>query len=284
MNEITERAIAPPAPDEYLPTAIQKAVVDSGLKHPLTVYPVALGISGGVVGLLFEIPLLLAAALGLGLLGPAWAVVSIFFRHQAMGGKYLQKLHRKQKEYESYLVKELEAGLEECKSIKGMEAYAGHGVDQLRNVRVKFDNIGDLLGMKLRTGEITHGRFLGAAEQVNLSVLDNLKSMVGLLKSAGSIQPGYIKKRLNDIGRKKEKSAEDIQQAESLQQRLDLWESQLLEVNRLLAKNEEAMTEMEVISAAIAKWRTDRRFGSTDFETAITRLNELARQAYEYNS
>ncbi len=86
-------------------------------------------------------------------------------------------------------MKELEAGLEECKSIKGMEAYAGQGVDQLRNVQVKFDNIRDLLNMKLRAGEISLGRFLGAAEQVNLRVLDNLKSMVGLLKSAGSIQP-----------------------------------------------------------------------------------------------
>ena len=273
-----------PSPDEYLPDAIQKAVVETGVKHPLTVYPVALGVSSAVVGLLFEVPVLLAAALGLGLLGPIWAVVSIFFRHEALGGDYLRKLHRKQKEYETHLVKQLETGLAECAKIGGMEDFASQGGDQLRNIRVKFDNIKELLDMKLRSGEITYGRFLGAAEQVSLSVLDNLNAVVGLLKSAGSIEPAYIEKRLKAIGEKKEKSDDDMKQVDSLRRRLDLWKTQLRKVERLLASNEEAMTEMEVISAAAAQWRTGPKFSSTDFETAIARLHELARNAHEYDN
>ena len=34
-------AIAPPKTSDYLPEAIQQAVVTQGLKHPFTVYPMA---------------------------------------------------------------------------------------------------------------------------------------------------------------------------------------------------------------------------------------------------
>jgi hypothetical protein len=105
-----------------------------------------------------------------------------------------------------------------------------------------------------------------------------------MLKSAGSIQPAYIEKRLKAIGKKKEKSDDDMKQVDSLRRRLDLWKTQLRKVERLLASNEEAMTEMEVISAAAAQWKTGPKFSSTDFETAIARLHELARNAHEYDN
>jgi len=276
-------AVQPPRPDEYLPATIQKAVINTGIKHPLTIYPVAFGISCGAVGWLFQISNLYLAALGLALLGPIWAIGQIFLRNESLGSSYLKELNRKQRNYEKYLKTHLASEFKECKQTKGLEDSALQGMEQLESIQTKHANVQELLEMKLNTGEITFGRFLGAAEQVTLSVLDNLKRAAGILKSAASIQPDYIKERLQAIDQKKDRSPEDEDQAEALENRLALWDEQLAKVNRLIASNEEAMTEMEKISAAIAEWRTDDSFASTDFESALTRLQALASSAHEYN-
>jgi hypothetical protein len=274
--------VTPPGTDEYLPAAIQKAVVQNGLKHPVTIYPMALGISAGVVGGLFNIPMLLGAAVGLTLLGPVWAVMQIFFRHEAIGSRYLNSLHQRQKQYEVHLIDNIETGMRECANVKGLERTAITGIAQLKSIRVKLANIQELLEMKLRPNEITYGRFLGAAEQVSLSVMDNLNTVAGILKSATSIDLGYIRERLRDIDEKPEQSPADEDQRKSLQERLDLWHRQLKKIDQLMAGNEAAMTEMERISAAVAQWRQDRKFSDSDFESAIKQLHDLASQAHAY--
>jgi hypothetical protein len=278
----TTACTAPPKPEEYLPAAIQKAVVQSGMKHPVTLYPVALGISAGIVGMLFNLPLLLGAGAGLGLIGPMWAVTQIFFRHEALGSQYLNELHRKQLQYEDHLVDKIEAGLKECARTDELREKATIGIAQLKSTRTKLANVQELLGMKLNTNEITYGRFLGAAEQVSLSVLDNLNVVAGLLKSATSIETGYIHTRLKEINAKEESTKEEEDQRKSLQERLDLWNSQLQKVDQLMARNEEAMTEMERISAAVAQWRSGRKFADREFESAIKQLHALALNAHEY--
>ncbi|CAB5090343.1 hypothetical protein D3OALGB2SA_1271 [Olavius algarvensis associated proteobacterium Delta 3] len=218
MDETTDllEGSKPPKPADYMPEAIQKAVVHRGLKHPSTIYPIALGVSAGIVGALFEAPLFLGAGLLLGLVGPAWAVYQVFFRHETLGSQYLESLHRHQKKYEQYLIGQIEAGLKTCAGKESLAQYADTGLAQLENIQTKLANVKELLGMKLKTSEITYGRFLGAAEQVSLSVLDNLNSVVGILKSAESIDPDYIASRLKDIAGKSKHSAEDETQRISL--------------------------------------------------------------------
>jgi hypothetical protein len=278
----TESRANSPKVDEYLPAAINRAVIQAGLKHPITIYPIALGISSGVVGVLFNIPLLLTIALGLVLSGPVWAVSQIFFRHDAIGSQYLAALHRKQKQYETYLIDKIESGLKECTHTKELKSTASIAIAQLKSIQIKLLNVQELLGIKLRPNEITYGRFLGAAEQVSLSVLDNLNTVVSILKSAASIDLKYVHARLKEIADRKTKSKEDKVQQKSLQERLNLWNNQRQKVDQLMAHNEEAMTEMEHISAAIAQWHTDFKFASSDFESAIKQLQALALQAQKY--
>lgn len=272
-----------PRPDDYMPEAIQKAVVQKGIKHPATVYPIALGISSAVVGLLFETPALMAAALGLGLFGPLWAVSTIFFRHESIGSQYLDKLHQRQKKYEQQMLRQIAQDLKECRRIAELKEPATQGLEQLNSIQNKLANVKELLDMKLKPNEITYGRFLGAAEQVSLGVLDSLRTLAGLLKSSASIQPGYIQKRIAQIESKTSLSKEDQSQLKALQERMDLWTSQLEKANRFMARNEEAMTELERVSAAVAQWNTERKFSSSDLENTITRLHELAAQAHEYS-
>jgi hypothetical protein len=181
------------------------------------------------------------------------------------------------------LIQKIESGLTECAQTEPLKPYASTGVAQLKSIQVKLANVKELLEMKLRSSEITYGRFLGAAEQVALSALDNLKAVVSLLKSAGSIEPEYINHRLAEIAAKPSPGKEEADQRQSLTARLDLWNAQLHQVDQLLAANEAAMTEMERISAAVAQWQTGRRFADQDFESAIKQLHALAAQAHEYD-
>ena len=275
--------VAPPKTSEYLPEAIQQAVVTQGLKHPLTVYPLALGAAAGIVGYLFTMPAFYLVAL-CGLLGgPAWAITKIFLMNEKAGNQYLRSLNRRQKEYEKSLRRQIDRDLKECERLKGLRNYARQGSEQFNRIKTKLDNVTELLRMKLNRREMTFNRFLGAAEQVNLSVLNNLRDLVSRLKSAGTIDENYIQVRLLDIDAKPNPSQADLEQQETLHSRLKLRREQIVQAETLLTQNEKALTEMEKISAAIAQWHTDGRFTQIDFETAIARLQELAAQAHQYN-
>lgn len=268
---------------EYLPAAISKAVYRTGMSHPATVYPIAIGAGTGFVGWLFNMQVLYAVAVCGIIAGPLWAVIQIFFLHEKIGGRYISKLNKRQKRYEHHVKKMLKKELAECGSISGAESFAQQGVNHYQKIEEKLINIQAVLDLKVETTELTYGRFLGAAEQVSLGVLDNLKDVVTTLKSAGSIDTEYINERLRFLQKKHENTHEDQKQKETLLQRLELRNKQFDMVNQLLTKNEEAMTEMEKISAAVAEWQTDDNFSEIDFESAIARLQELAGLAQDYN-
>ena len=70
----------------------------------------------------------------------------------------------------------------------------------------------------------------------------------------------------------------------ALEQRLSLLEGQLARVGDMLARNEQAMTNLEETTSQIALMNTEQRFAATDYETAIGYLQELARSAHQYDS
>ena len=226
--------VAPPRTSEYLPEAIQQAVMTKGLKHPLTVYPLALGAAAGIVGYLFAAPALYLVALGGLLSGPAWAITKIFMMHEKAGNEYLRSLNQRQKAYEKSLRHQIEHDLKEGERLKGLRHYARQGSEQFRRIKAKLENVTELLRMKLSDREMTFNRFLGAAEQVNLSVLNNLRDLVSRLKSAGTIDVDYIQGRLLEIDRKQNPTPTDAEQQEALHSRLKLRQDQI-RINILLA-------------------------------------------------
>jgi len=215
--------------------------------------------------------------------GTANAIVHIFFRHERIANNYITRLNKKLKEHERGVLESLHKNLKTCRAIKGAEQYASQGTEQFVRVQKKYQNVHELLEQKLTSGELTFGRFVGAAEQVYLSALDNLKQAVAMLQSAGSIDPDYIHDRLKQLAEIKQLTEADRRESEALNKRLKLREEQLEKVSHLLTNNEEAMTKMEETTAAIASMQTDGSFATTDFETAITQLQELAKSAHIYN-
>jgi hypothetical protein len=278
-----QRVPGQPPLSDFSQKAIQRAVLKEGLAHPLTLFPPALGLISGLAGFLFSVPLLFAIMAGTFVIGAGSIIVNIFLLSERSASRYIRRLNAKLKEHEKYVLASLEKDLLECSSIKGGEHYAPQGVEQFRRIQEKYQNVLDLLEQKLSSGELTFGRFSGAAEQVYLSTLNNLKQVVATLQSAGTIDPGYIEGRLEQLAMLKQKSEADGKEVDTLKKRRALREEQLDKVNHLLTRNEEAMTEMETTTAAIADMQTDGSFAATDFDHAITLLQELAQRAHMYN-
>lgn len=272
-----------PKISDFSQSAIRKEVRKAGLTHWLTLYPPAIGLPIGVAGILFNMPLLCGAAIGTCLLSLSTVIINIFLRGDKIASKHLEKLSRMLKDHEKDIKKDLYESLEDCAQLKGIREYARHGREQFKKVQAKYENVNELLEEKLSTGELAFNRFMGAAEQVYLSTLDNLKQIVGLLKSAGSIDTDYINRRISGMKAGGSFSEAEQKELDALNKRLELRRKQLGKVNDLLSNNEEAMTKMEETTAAIAAMKTDGGFASTDFETAITELQELAERAEIYN-
>ena len=282
-NNTGTKSLQAPSVRDYLPRTISKKVYSRGVTHPLTLYPLAIGAGMSVTGFLFNMPMLYVGAAAGFFTGAVCGVSMIFFMHDKIGKKYIAELNRRQKNYEQYIKRMLKKELAECLEIDGAETYATQGREHFDMIGEKLSNVQEILDLKIEESELTYDRFMGAADQVVLSVLDNLKDVVTTLKSAGSIDVGYIHDKLANLEHLPDGNDKEMQEG-ALLKRLALRNSQFEKVTALLTKNEVAMTEMENISAAVSEWQTDDSFAEVDFESAISRLQELAEQAHVYNN
>lgn len=262
--------------DDFSTEAIKRAVRNESLLHPLTLYPAAVGMLSGLAAILYDLPLLFLGMGGLLAVGATTSIVSFFFRDDVLSNRYLAKLTREFEKKRQLLLQNLQSDLQQCTTISGAEQYGRQGREQFIRVEKKYERLKTLLQKKFRTGELTYGSFLGAAEQVYLSILDNLLQIVSLLQSVETIDPVYVEARKRDLQALTEITTADEREFEALQKRLELRGDQLQQVNGLLTENEESMTVMDETVAAIAELQTGNGFGKHDLQTAMDHLREIA--------
>ena len=256
--------------------AVSRAVLAATAQKPYVLYPTAVGILGASAAMLlgpsslFVVPAVLGGAVGLG----SWAV-DYFLRRDHHASQYLRALHRDLSDRRNRTVRDLERELSEIGSQQGLA--------QLTRLGERLETFQALLDKKLDPSELTHGRYLGMAEQVYLSGLDNLQRMVHTLASIKAIDEEFVRSRTRALKRVREPSASQTEELESLQARLALKESQRAKVDRWLAQNERAMTQIDATMAAIAAMDTVHGHAGTDLEAAMRELAELARRAPDYN-
>ena len=271
--------LSPPSPDDYLPAVIARNVVRTGVSHPATIFPTAVGLGSALAGFILGWPWLYLVALG-GLLGPLWGIIQVFFLPDRLGKKYLRELDRRRDEYKRATRELVRLGLEEPCSSSQASKYACQGLAQYEKVARTLQSIKTVLDMKLNVNELTFHRFLGTAEQAYLSILDNLKDVVARLRSLDSIDTQYISSRVRELKEVENQTRADKDEMNALRERYELWKAQLEDVSILLTRNEEALTAMEHISARVAQWDTDEQFAASDMETVIDDLRDLAEFAH----
>lgn len=268
--------------DSFSSSSIRRAVRNESILHPLTLYPAALGMLSGMAALLYDLPLLLLGTGGFLAVGATTSIVNYFFRDEAISSRYLEKITADFKKRRNELLETLNKDLQRCTTIPGAEQYGIQGYEQFNRVEKKYNRLVVQLGKKFSTTELTYGSYLGAAEQVHLSVLDNLMKVVSLLQGAESVDPVYINGRLQELRGLSRVTPADEREFEALEKRLKLRENQLDQVNVLLTENEESMTTMDTTIAAIADLETGRGFAENDLQTAMKHLQEIAERTKYY--
>jgi hypothetical protein len=274
--------IAPVGVEDFSQQAVGRAVLGNTLQHPLTLYPVVLGVLGAVSAVTLDLPfsVLLGSISALGGGVMSW-IVNFFFRGDAFARRYIQGRQEAVALQRRRLLETMQAELMQCRSIAGAEELSEQGVEQLEQIQARLGNLEEILAGKVDRHELITSRFLGVAEQVYLAVLDNLADAIPLLRTVNAIDTEYISHRLKELRQLKDPTDADRDEVETLMKRKALRDQQLQRVNVLLTRNEEAMTQMDDATAAVANMDTDEARASLDLETAIQELQRLARVAQQ---
>jgi DNA repair exonuclease SbcCD ATPase subunit len=261
-----------PTLKDFSKESISKAVFSEAATHPGSLYPGVLTVLLGVSGALFSSPLLIGASAGMLLMGAGSFVVNYCFRYDTIGKKYIQSLSDSMLSHKEDLIDSIQADLSECETETDR---CEQGIEQFHSAEEKYTEVKDVLSRKLGGGELMYGRFMGSIEQVYLGILDNLREMVTLIKSLPEAEgdEAKLKKDLEKVRDENKK-----RQISALLKRFDLRNTQLNKIDELLARNEEAITQLEETSVAVSSMKTEERFSDVDHEEAIQQLKDMAKR------
>ena len=263
--------------------ATKKAVLRAALENPLTMYSTGVGLLGSLAVGLFGTVAAPVAVGGLGL-GLASGLFSYFVRGGALADRHVKELYEELQRQRQALMTRLEKSLKDlAKNASGeVGTQADQGAKQFTMAGQRFESLKRTLDDKLNPGELTYSRYLGASEQVYLSVLDNLSVSAALLKSVSAIDPRYIASRKKALKALSSPPEADRKELKTLEERELLLRENLDKVNELMARNEEAITNMDKLGVALAELRTGPGGAAEDLDTAIQEMEQLAKQAHRY--
>ena len=240
--------------------SISKHVAKVTAQKPYVLYPLAIGILGGLSAILLGTSLL-PAVIGGGLGIAAWLLDNTL-RKQKHSGDYVRKLH----EMLALRTQESLASLRE--ELADVGEYSG--LDQLERLRRKFEAFDQLLRRKLDPNELTFGRYLGMAEQLYLGGLDNLSTIANITRGLNAINEEHLEKRTDRLGSDDEMTPHERREFEALERRKQLVEEQKELLATLLAQNEKnsgryrMLLSQDSLTAVRGKRRSieDRRCGA----------------------
>lgn len=257
-------------------SAIRSAVFAASLQHPTVVYPGAAAVLGGLGLWLAGGPIALGvAAVGAGVAATSW-LVNYLVRKDVFAARYLRKAHE---ELLALRQKALVALEKELKETRSNEAVA-----QLQRFQQKMAAFEEVLGRKFGERELTYGRFLGIADQVYLSGIDNLHAIALAQKGMKTVDEAYIEKRKKKLIDEPGSSPEEEQEVAGLQSQLDLLRSQRKRIDAYLAINESALAQLDASIAALAEIRSGGTQSSLGMEAAMLELARIAAQAKDYST
>ncbi len=265
-----------PARIDFSKKAISSAIMKNSIQHPLVLYPGAIGILGGAAALLLGptvIPIAAAAAGGVISIGAL--ITNFTVRKEQITNDYVQSLQQQLSQSREKSLNDLKSKLEQVNSQQGL--------DQLERLQEKFELLEKILSEKLNPGEISFNRYLGIAEQVFLSVIDNLSEVTTRINSIQAIDIDLINSRMLELDRQKEIDEHQRLEMESYSKRQGIFNEQQKTIKHLFAKNESAMTVIDETTAALSGITTRKGMSTLDLETAMQELSQLASRANDYS-
>jgi hypothetical protein len=264
-------------PTDFSPRAVSRAVLRETLQKPYVLYPVAVGILGGVAAAVIAPTAVFigAAALG-GVVGLGSWAIDYGIRRDKHAADYLKRM-------QEALAGRVDQTIEALRAEMGQLKFEP-GLTQLAHLKQKYAAFEALLRRKLNPQEMTYSRYLGITEQVFLAGLDNLGRTADTLKGLSVIDAKHIAGRIKHLQNDGiESKAQDAEIA-TLKERHGLMQAQQERIHQLLAENETAMTRIDHAMAAIAAMDTSASHATMDMESAMQELNQLAVRAQAYSA
>jgi len=267
------------------PSATKRAVFGKSIKNPLSLYPAGLGVLGGFAMALFGLNPITAsvAAFGIGVSAASFGI-NYFLRHGTLEKLHLEsifaELDSRRIDTLSQIKKSMSILQEDDKKI--IREFSTQGQMQFMMVEERFDTVKNLLDRKLKKGEITYLRYLGASETVFIAVLDNLERAISLMKSNQAIDEEYILERLHSIDSLSSKEEADLREKETLKERYDLAKDLEKRISTLLTENEVAITRMDQLNSSLADLTIIQGRGVQKLEQAIEDMEHLASRVHQY--
>lgn len=261
--------------DHYLSSqAIRKAVYSEAISDPATIYPFVAGIliaAGTAVINPWWLGYVLAA--GVSTVGVSYGLSKVLFGADAVERKLYKKhqalMEQKQQQMLDHLANDL------------TDVGCTEGVRQLEKLNAKFQNFSEMLGRKLKPGELTHSRYMNRAMTVYNATLDSFEEMLATLKSVSAINIDEIDKKLDEIkGAEQQESTEVLKQ--TLEQRKDLFSEKLQRVDELYSANEAALTLIDVSATELASITTSA-LEELDLQEAMRGFDECIQRLERYS-
>jgi len=225
---------------------INKAVLSRTLQHPVTLYSTTVGCLSGLVAALWGSPAAVYMAIGGLAVGTGSWIINYFYRGDVFAAQYVREVQRALEEHKQKVCETAIAQLSKYKEMRGAEDLVAQALEQFGKIQERYRMFQEMLADKLKPGELTYGKYLSAAEQVYLAVLDNLQDILPILESANGIDLDYIDERLAQLkcSPPLEKGGQGgfSDEIKTLEERKELRDDQLRNIGVLLTDNEEAIS------------------------------------------
>lgn len=247
---------------------IKKKTFNSTLQQPVAIYPTSAGVLAGAYLLAFGLsPIAVGVCAG----GLALGVGGWLYEYVVRGDRHALKIVNKVR---SQLSAKRTQSIERIRAaLQNLEHK--DGLYQLAQLTKKFKNFEGVLAKKLNVNELTYNRYLAISEQVFLNALDNLEQLTFGLQSVSTIDMASITGRLEQL-----KQNPDAQKP--FLARAELWHAQHQKAKELMLENEQAMTQLDQVTARLAEVRTREGHAQMDMELAMSELESLIKKASQY--
>jgi len=271
---------------EYSRKDIQSKAVEEILSHPLTLFAGLVGLLSVVGFFLFSVSILIwVCSLSFTLMVGS-GCVNYFVRRDYFEKRQASLLHKIAEQENKNEMLKLKKGLKHCLKITNDDDFAVQGLAQFKKVQEKYKLFEEVIINKLSPTEVTFSRFLGTAEQVYFSVLDNLDKFVISIKTVDTFDIDYLEERFDKLEiKKKEDTAEqaDLDEIETIQKRIDMREELLEKINIFLTENEQALTQLDKTTINLSCLETKKGRASADIKATLEDLEILAERTNKYN-
>lgn len=251
-------------------SAVNRAVFSKAVQQPFSVYPISLGLLGGFATLILGPSILTLGVMGAGIfLGLGGFATKYFMNKGEYASHYMQEMRMEMVRRREQIMQHLETDLAAVNELTGLK--------QIGLLREKYENLLGVLDKKMEPDELTHARYSTIAEQVFLAGLDNLQAAALALKSVGTIDIDRIAREiaLNE--------KHDNPVSRTLKDRKDLYEKQHLRAENLLAQNELALTQLDLVTAKLANIVTNQSHAAMAIEDAMKELQHLILRTEQYS-